>query len=59
MPFMEIKTIPRKMVLYGGYPVIKRNLSEGDIITCMDMHVNPIIKQLVTVNNEDVVLSHI
>ena len=32
----------RSKIIYGGYPIIKRKLSEGDIITCMDMHVNPI-----------------
>ena len=31
--------------IYGGYPIIKRKLSEGDIITWIDMHVNPVIKQ--------------
>ena len=32
-------------MLYEGYPNIKREFSEGDSITCIDMHVNPFIKQ--------------
>ena len=37
--FIYPSSIKSKLFEYDGYPIIKRKLSKGDRITCMDMHV--------------------